>query len=175
MSMDYNTLSAGAKRNYYTLWFRLHNRDAYLLWFSGTDDGVVLEGRQIRAFADVGGLKTYAALHNFDVVAEQPILHDLDRLKWWLSNPSAETIDCNNFLSAWNLFSDVSASLNMPFEPLNERLTHLYDSLFYGSNVPAITLLEYQYQPIWLEADVELLIDILSKGLELLQQHLVFC
>jgi hypothetical protein len=172
---------------YYRLWYRLDGVDRYLIWYNPQGvyydaDGVVLdaEGR-IVAFANLGHLELYAAQHGIPLVDEEPILHDLDRVRQWLElrgKPARKhicrnTIHCPSFLAAWNLFGDIRYSLDPSYnkgpEPRNK---YAYSKMFAGCNLPALTPPGKWYEPIWYNAEVKFFRKVLGEGLRLFRDRL---
>jgi hypothetical protein len=149
---------------HYALLFRLEGRERFLLWYSADLDGVTTDGDgRVLVFADRAALTTYCAATRRNLAAEDAILHDLDRLQAWLLDPSAP-VDCNLLLTGWNLFEDVERSVAE--EVLKrEGSARLYELLFYGSNLPAMTPTGSRFDPLWTPEDRKLLQDLLARGL----------
>ncbi len=113
-------------RIYYRLWYRLDGTDGYLIWFSNDNDGIVTElNGTVPSFRDQESLYAYAASHQIEIDAGEPLLHDLDIVARWLSNLPSTEIDCDAFLTAWNLFHDLATSVNSNFDRDRERTQHV--------------------------------------------------
>jgi hypothetical protein len=154
-------------RTYFRLWYRLDGADGYLIWFSNEEDGVVVEADgSAPAFGDLVALHAYADSQHLDVCIEEPILHDLDSVAVWLARP-VHAIDCDAFLSAWNLFADLAASTGAGFEPDYDRTRHIYHKLFLGNNLPIVTPPGERYVPCWSAAERRILHEVLGAGLAL--------
>ena len=138
------------ERRYYILWYRLDGKDSFLIWYSGEEDGVFVDaGGFAPSFTDTDSLLSYAQERHVSVDTEKPILLDLDVLGRWLKEKDVGLIAPNGFNGAWNLFADVSRSINGSFDA-NRRLTReVYNKLFWGSNLPGVTPEGEQYQPCW--------------------------
>jgi hypothetical protein len=103
-----------------------------------------------------------------EVKEEEPILHDLDLIKRWLSNPRSSRVECGQFLSAWNLFRDIMATLNMDQSLLSDHyVDRIYQKLFWGSNLPSVTPLKKHYSPLWSRRELRTMKRILGNGLAL--------
>ena len=75
---------------YFKLWYRLNVEDAYLIWFTGRCEGVVVTEGHLVAFSEVRRLEEYAEVHAIPITSEQPILHNLDVIQQWLQNPKGK-------------------------------------------------------------------------------------
>ena len=161
---------------YFVLWYRLHQTDAYLIWYSNDQDGVIIdESSHIPTFHDQASLRRYASALGLAVSDEEPLLHDLDRVSQWLAHPGPQTIDCPLLFGAWNLFLDVASSVaDQAFIQRQAALDHIYNKLFWGSNLPAMTPPGEHYTPAWKKREVALLWQTLDTGLKLFQAHLLF-
>jgi hypothetical protein len=158
-------------RTYFRLWYRLDGADGYLIWFSNDEDGVVIEpDGSAPAFGDLAALHTYADSQGLDLCIEEPILHDLDSVAAWLARP-VRAIDCDAFLTAWNLFADLAASTGAGFEPDDERTRQIYDKLFWGNNLPTLTPPGEHYVPRWRAAERRRISEVLGAGLALFRSR----
>jgi hypothetical protein len=101
---------------------------------------------------------------------EKPILYDLDFIAAWVAVP-VEPVDCVQVLNAWNLFTDISASVHSPrnsaFETLKSRSRVLYDKIFWGNNLPAVTPIGEHFVPSWSQSELRSIAEILAAGLHL--------
>ncbi|HEU4388411.1 MAG TPA: hypothetical protein VFV34_11485 [Blastocatellia bacterium] len=67
---------------------------------------------------------------------------DLDAVARWCEHADARRIECRLLLDAWNFFTDVAASVPgkvRAFVGGFARYTPVYDKLFLGCNLPAVT------------------------------------
>ena len=157
---------------YYCLWYRLDGTDGYLIWYSNNHDGVVVQlGGTVPSFRSPALLHDYAAAHQIVIAEEEPMLHDLDCIEAWLCTPTiSSVIDCDAFLAAWNLFGDISVSVNGNFDRDHKKTQNIYDKLFWGNNLPAITPPGKHYTPIWSDEELQVLREVLANGLQLFRQ-----
>src|ERR671931_550924 len=127
-------------REYFNLWYRIDNNDAHLIWYTDERDGIVVDSDgKIPGFRDTDDLLEYAKGKTLQVDAEGAILHDLDVLVEWLKQKESERVDCNNLLAAWNLFEDVSHSVDGGFDPDRDVTKEIYEKLFWGNNLSSVT------------------------------------
>jgi hypothetical protein len=159
-------------QNHYACRYRLDGEDRYLRWFDGGpptwEDGVVLDDDgTVPAFGSIeevaacalargvalGEAGMFATLHNLDVVAA------------WLERPSAEEVDCDALLSAWNLVADVAVSVGAGLDPWADATIGVYQKLFWGNNLPAMTPPGERYVPEWDADEVGQIAEVLGEGL----------
>jgi hypothetical protein len=161
-------------RTYYPLWYRLDESDGYLIWFSDDTDGLVTQAdRTVLSFRDQETLHAYASGHQIVLDATEPLRHDLDIVARWLHFDFPGELDCRVLLSAWNLFADLAVSVNGNFDQDRKRTRHIYEKLFWGNNLPAATPSGEHYTPVWSEAEVLLMREVLTEGLQLFRTHIL--
>jgi hypothetical protein len=155
-------------RKYYILWYRLGGIDSYLIWYTNKEDGVFMDERGVvPSFKDAQTLLKYAAGRGISVDAEEPTLLNLDILGKWLKECDSELIEPDSFNSAWNLFADVSRCVNGGFDPNRELTQKIYDKLFWGCNLPAVTPEGAHYVPAWTERELKIMAEVLRSGMQM--------
>jgi hypothetical protein len=161
-------------RKHYELHYRLDGVDSYLIWFSNDPDGVVVEGDGlIPSFISEFDLCAYAERRGLALVSEEPSEFDLDSVEHWLSRPDRAAINCHHFLDAWNLFDDIASSIgNAVFERSSRSAGDVYDKLFWGNNLPAVTPPGKRYVPAWSDRELAELHRILSDGMKMIRDAL---
>jgi len=156
---------------YFNLWFRLDAHDAHLIWFNGEPDGVIVDANgKVACFLNDEDLLRYASSLNLSVKTEEPNLHDLDSVASWLKTENVETVDCNVFLAAWNLFDDVSRSVGGDFDADRKKTRKIYEKLFWGTNIPVVTPEGKSYTPIWSKRELKTIRKVLGEGLSLFRE-----
>ncbi len=172
------------EKQYFACWYRLNQVDRYLIWIyytEGDNPEEVLLNEQglIPVFKSELALASYAKINRIEIVNEEPILHNLDAVEKWLQQPN-DNINCEDCLSAWNLFSDVANSLKVTFNgDKHARLRNrIYDKLFWGINdFVGHPILGHPsgefYFPEWSPAEVSKLAKILKQGLKLFRRYTV--
>lgn len=157
---------------YYCLWYRLDDTDSYLIWFANESDGIVTDADGTAVcFRDQASLQVYARSNQMSVDNSEPILHDLVLVARWLGDLQSVEVNCGVFLSAWNLFADLASSVNGQFDADRGRTKDIYDKLFWGSNIAAITAPGDHFDPTWDDDERAILREVLAKGLELFRSH----
>ncbi len=157
---------------YFPLLYRLRSSERYLIWISDELDSLAVDsGGFVPSFADVVSLRQYANLHHYNLEIEKPVLHDLDWVAARRMSP-ATPIDCQEALAAWNLFGDIAVSIpsrGISFKELKSQSFEIYDKLFWGNNLPAVTPKGERYIPEWSPDELGTLSQILTAGLELFE------
>jgi hypothetical protein len=67
-------------------------------------------------------------------------------------------------LNTWNILTDIARSLSLPMHGAKESLD-VYDKLFWGSNIPAVTPEGQKFTPDWSASEIAALVRVLSSGL----------
>jgi hypothetical protein len=78
----------------------------------------------------------------------------LDAGATWLSDGGNPNL--NVLLSIWNLAGDVARSVEKPFEDRGGDLDAIYNKVFFGNNLPAMTPLGEHYEPDWDDEELAL-------------------
>ncbi|PSR52364.1 hypothetical protein AHMF7605_01910 [Adhaeribacter arboris] len=174
------------KKQYFATWFRLHQVDRYLIWIYKLDyiedepEEIVLNERgRIPIFRSESDLAKYATAKNLRIENEEPILHNLDAVEAWLQEPDDQP-DCEDCLTAWNLFTDVAYSLKLTFngDKLSRLRNRIYDKLYWGNNIfvgdPILGHPSGEfYFPEWTPAEISKLTKILRQGFKLFKRYIV--
>lgn len=179
---------------YYPYWYRLDGADAYLIWYSdesaatypngvgesgetdsGEPDGVLLAnpGRLLtfRSLADLHGYADRSGLSVEPEVNSTPL--DLDTVQRWLGAARKTTVDCETFLSAWNLFSDLASAVQGARAHIDDQKENrIYMKLFWGNNFPAMTPPGKHFTPTWSKSEVGRLRNVLNKGMQMFKNRL---
>lgn len=159
-------------RTHYVCWYRLDSTDAYLIWYSNDDDGVIVDSsKDVLVFTAPEDASTYAKANGILIKKEAPELHDLDIVDRWSNGQADETPRPDEILAAWNLLSDISSSVGEEFEKGEAGSGQIYEKLFLGNNLPSITPPGEQYTPVWEEDELQLMRNTLKKGLEVFRSH----
>lgn len=155
-------------RKYFKLWYCLDGRDAYLIWYTNEQDGVVTDSDgKVPCFQSPEDLLHYAESLNLSLNVEDPILNNLDVVAEWLNRGDSESVDCKSFLAAWNLFDDVSRSVTGNFDPEHQLTQKIYDKLFWGNNLPSVMPEGKSYHPEWTKRELKIIKEVLGYGLSL--------
>ena len=157
-------------REYYKLWYRLDGSDYYLIWYTAEVDGVFVdsEGR-VPVFRHEASLEHYVVERCIKFTPGELILHNLDEITHWLEAEFEKSLDCECILNAWNMFDDVFVSIGKTFSSKSELEASIYDKVFYGSNLPAITPEGQRYDPVWTFAEIRFIRKAMELGISQLR------
>jgi hypothetical protein len=162
---------------YFRLLYRLAREQCYLIWISNEKDHVVVgDAGIVPIFRDAEAIDAYADRNGYKLESEEPVLHDLDWVVAWVSEPTLP-INCNEALAAWNLFSDVARSVHErwdDFRVLDSDLPIVYNKLLWGSNLPSLTPTDRRYDPQWSPEERRALSRVLTAGLEMFRSATSF-
>ncbi len=149
------------------LWYCLDGKDSYLIWFStDEDDGVFVgESNLSPSFDNTDALRNFAKSNKIKLKEEEPLLINLDIVKNWLDGTDNLIEDYNPFLNAWNLFEDVSVSINGDFH--KNRNYDIYERIFWGCNISAVTPEGESFTPSWTKKELKSIREIMKTGLKM--------
>jgi hypothetical protein len=166
---DYQVMSV---KTYYQCEFRIDGRRLYVVWYTNDEDGVVRQSDgKIASFANEHQLHAFCEANAMSL--KDPAIYDecdFDEIAAWCSRPAAEAIDPVAFLVAWNMLDD---ALRVQFDARSQYWTKsqtplankMYEKLFWGNNLPAVTPPGKHYEPIWSQEEVETLSRVFFLGL----------
>jgi hypothetical protein len=155
---------------HFPLLYRFQAEDRYLIWISGEKDSVVVDAAGfVPSFRDLMTLRQYADLNHHSFETEEPSPLDLDWVATWTAARTG-IIDCKAVLDAWNLFSDMAASITnqgSEFKRIDPQFPGVYRKLFWGNNLPSVTPEGKQFIPDWSAEEISSLAEVLTAGLDL--------
>jgi hypothetical protein len=145
-----------------------------LLWFSADPDGVICNpsGFVLR-FQTLEDLHSYCHRHAIAVIENNidSYNYNLDAIEQWLAAPQPSTVECQLFLNAWNLFSDIAVSVHTVFDTDYIQSNAVYGKLFYGNNLPSITPTGEVYIPTWSDDEIRILYHVFTEGLAIFDTY----
>lgn len=161
-------------REFYPLLFRLNQKDRWLIWFTAEIDGVWIESDgTVPAFDSLVDLTKYANERGILITdSADAELHDIDTVEAWLIDHGTAAVYCDMFLSVWNLFKDVATSAGTTLRERDHKARKVYQKLFWGNNLPAITPEGYRYEPNWTATDLVRMRQVLSRGRDLFRSRI---
>lgn len=165
-------------RIYYPVRYRLDYKERWLLWYTlGEGEGdepdsvVVDENGKMLVFRSRQSLMAYAHAEELALAAEnESAFFNLDNVVKWLGRKRPAELNCVEFLNAWNLLADVSASVGGSFDPDKARTRQIYHKLFWGNNLPAVTPAGKHYTPQWPGRESRVIRKVLREGLFLFRE-----
>lgn len=167
-------------RQYYPVSYLLGKARRYLIWFTtdldGNQDGVCVDGdSKVATFGTFDELECYVQDRRIGPLNHSdPIFYDLDLVVEFCKGQMADKLDCPKILEAWNLFNDVARSCGNGgtlFREEERLLDQIYDKVFWGCNLPAMTPEGENFEPSWSPEEVNILRKLMTTGLDLLCSH----
>lgn len=141
-------------RLHYACLIRIRGFENFFLWYTNTNDGVVLNERRILTFPTRIDLEIYCKKFKMPLSEDLTVVYDFDLVDQWIANPTVESLDNELLLNMWNMIDDLYTSIGL--EPaispddldLHEKLS--FSS--FASNIPGAVVNE-DYDPQWTESD----------------------
>jgi hypothetical protein len=98
---------------------------------------------------------------------EESAFWDFDNILAWCNDPHPP-VDCSHLLNAWNMLADIHASrgkTNNLLSNADQRGWAIYEKLFWGCNLPAVTPEGQKSEPTWSVEECRSLAQLLRLGL----------
>lgn len=144
----------------------------YLIWTEDPDgyanDVVQVDGDRVlvaESYEELGQLARSLGLV-LQAPSHDERLLDLDAVAAWVESEDDDP-EPSLALSAWNIFGDVARSLGAPFEDRGPDQEAVYDKVFFGNNLPAMTPAGEHYEPEWSESELKTIRSTLRRGLSI--------
>jgi hypothetical protein len=144
-------------------------RQIYIIWISDDIDLVLVnDHNKIIGFKTKEALDNYLKKTGLDALINTAT-YECHTLQQWLTNPHIN-IDYNEFLNFWNLCTNISESLNIPFsgDKKDEVRNLVYDKLFNGTGI----FISDDPNPVWSNDELTLLSAVVQDGFGLLLNNL---
>lgn len=155
----------GRERTYFAVPYRLDGSTRYFIWYSDEKDGVLLiDSERLATFSSISDVDGFLSRGGLVLDPEECSVYDFDSIARWLSDPKGGTLDCESMLNAVNMFTDIAHSTFGAMDEDNE-FSVIYDKLFWGSNIPAVTPEGEHFIPVWSSDEIAVLARVLSVGL----------
>jgi len=159
------------------LWYpaalHIDGQTVYFLWM-GDDwakDLVLVNDGRVVIFPDVAAAQDFATHSQLPLAPDEPARpFEFDAAAAWLADggkPDPEVL-----LGIWNLAGDVARSVDKPFEDRSGDLDAIYDKVFAGNNLPAMTPPGEHYEPEWDLDELTHLRWIIGQGVDLIRSAL---
>jgi hypothetical protein len=128
-------------------------------------DGVIVDARyHLVTFESLDAAEQYAVGAGLTYHQGEGAHYDLDAIDDWCRSPSASTVDCDTFINVWNLLNDICLTVPWLVEPFRRgHYNVVYNKLFWGLNLPAMTPEGRHWTPIWRESQVRALRRVLTR------------
>lgn len=94
----------------------------------------------------------------------------------WTKSGHFSKPNCNQCLSAWNLFKDAAFSIgDKHYESLNKKFGHVYEKLLWGNNLPTLTPEGNFFIPNWIEEEFSEIYKVIDYGMSIFLKNQIFC
>jgi hypothetical protein len=163
-------------REYFPLVFIIKSKEHYCCWYTNEEDGFIVEENHLLFFDTLDELKIHSTKQKIDLNLKEDILIiSIDELQKFVENDSKE-LDCNLILNYWNIIGDVSKSLGVEFygDERSSILSTIYNKLFYGNNLPAVTPKGKSFHPLWEFEEIQEIRKVIQDGLRILNDVLKY-
>ncbi|WP_162847149.1 hypothetical protein [Mucilaginibacter gracilis] len=154
---------------YYGICLKFQFQSIYIIWILDEVDTVLLdEQSKIIGFKTVDELHVFLEKNNMQLTDEVSCV-DVGKVQRWIVSPN-KNIDYLTFLDTWNLFIDISESLNIAYlgDKKGAVRNSVYNKLFDRAG-PFIT---QDSSAIFNEKEIVVLAKIMENGFDLLLNNL---
>jgi len=141
----------------------------FLIWHNDDkgNDIVEIRNNRILMFDNIENAERFVNSDNCDCWE-----YDIPKLENWIDTHD-RNFDCRFLLDFWNIFNDIVYSFGekIPGER-SRKADRVYNKLFFGNNLPAITPEGKHFIPVFTKTDRKTTRKILSYGLDFLEKHI---
>jgi hypothetical protein len=155
--------------DYYPCRVRLDGKPRFVAWYTAGRDGFLRGPGGQLVTAD-----TTEAL-GVPLATAEPAGYEFDRIRAWCAAPDPAGVDCRAFLDAWNFLDDLTglhAGADTPHTRLSRAAARVYDKLFWGNNLPAVTPPGERFEPSWSPEELAAISGVFESGLGVLAAEL---
>ena len=89
-----------------------------------------------------------------------------------MNKPTKDIENYNPFLEAWNLFDDISISTKGNFDKDRDFTLNIYNKIFWGCNIPAMTPEGESFSPTWTKKELQIICETLKQGFQLFNEKI---
>ena len=154
---------------YYLCRVWLGGEARFVAWFTADLDGFLRDPRgRLVVAGNAGAL-------GVPLAATETAEYDFDRIQAWCAAPDPAGVDCRSFLDSWNFLDDLTglhAGADTPHTCLSRAAGGVYDKLFWGNNLPAVTPPDERYAPAWSASELAAIRGVFESGLGVLAAEL---
>ena len=150
--------------NHYLCEFTLEQRTYFVIWCSDQTDMLLrTKTGTIAIFPDVSSANQDAQNQRYKLEIETIARYNFDEIDNWCSSPNEKTLNHSDMLNAWNMLEDAfrGCKVEAEFSSRSKTANHIYEKLFYGNNLPAITPEGQHFTPTWTVGELEELSSVL--------------
>ena len=147
---------------YYPCRVQLDGSAKFVAWYTADFDGFLRDSGGRLVVANTTGEL------GVSLEAAEPAAYDFDRIRAWCACPDAAGVECRAFLDAWNFLDDLTglhAGVDSPHTRLSRASARVYDKLFWGNNLPAVTPPGERFEPSWSPEELASIRRVFESGL----------
>ncbi len=165
--------------DYFSQLFIIDDKRYYSIWcqYDGSDeskkDKVMLEDNKVLTFTEKSDLIRYAERVGITIIEDEEFRNDIHVMKRFRYRRRKK--DCIYLINIWNMVSDINYSLGRKTfaECRNSDVDNIYDKMFYGLNLPAITPEGEEWLPTFTNREEKLINELYKCFLRTLRKY--FC
>lgn len=161
-------------KRHYILWYRLDQKDRYLIWISDKTDTVLVRDKRVATFETIAEVQAYAAAQRIALVEEAPVVNNFDTVQEWITDPNQvlNAVDCMN---VWNLVKDITTAFKIKFKGnLTDPMTlEVYDKICQNNTIPAHVPGAEGGKRNLKEKERKVLADIMAQAIAIAQKTIV--
>lgn len=155
---------------------RLDGRDYFLVWRTAESNSLWRDQHgHLLVDAHEQRLRESAESQGIRIEPDAPAQYDFDKTERWCAKADDTSVDCNAILNHWNFLDDLAAwppQQQSAYQTASKNATGVYNKLFFGCNLPAVTPAGEEYLPNWSADELVELREVLIAGIELLKTEL---
>jgi hypothetical protein len=149
----------------------------YVLWTSGDEDElnrdrVLVDDLGVVWFNEIQDLLNYVDEHEL-ALFQRSVEHSIDIDAGVSALSESEHLNCSAVMGAWNMSWDFANGTMADFEQRSDEHDAIYDKLFFGCNLPAMTPPGEHFVPEWDEDELDLLRRTIDQGVSLIRASLL--
>lgn len=158
---------------YFHFTFLINVHEYHCIWYTSEKDGFLTECNKLNYFTSIEKLQQFIEGNNIILNEDHAVL-SIDEAKKWLDEKE-KVINCNYFLNFWNCISDLAYSMGEKFYGDQDKgiLNKIYNKLFYGNNLPAITPKGKKFFPEWNDEEIREITKVIKDGLRIVDIHII--
>ena len=154
---------------YYKVAFIYKTRYLYTLWYTNDVDGLLNENKEMKYFNNENELNNYCVNKKINIEPDSIVLYNIDEINKTKSDIYVN-INCEYILNLWNITADIAETIGITFYGNENKITNIYNKVFYGNNLPSLRGDNEEYIPSWNKKEINILIKVLDDCYKIFEQ-----